>query len=112
MRPFKKMSTSFLKKSGGSDNNAIPNQDIEGGSRVRNQSWTRTCKLDRQFGILDAILLSLIMEEHTLGNYVNDSFTNLTWVRIITLAISTLRQARTSRRIKLGIASRFSRELT
>lgn len=80
MRPFKKIFKSIFKKNGRSNNNAIQNQEIEGGNRIRIQSWTHTANWTDN---LDAILLSLMTEEHTLGNSVNGSFINLASIRII-----------------------------
>nr|CAD1839576.1 unnamed protein product [Ananas comosus var. bracteatus] len=52
----------------GVDKNPIPSGDREGSGRVCNQIWTRTANWTEH---LDSILLSIMIEEHTLGNYVN-----------------------------------------
>nr|CAD1822875.1 unnamed protein product [Ananas comosus var. bracteatus] len=60
--------------------NAIPGCDVEGSSRRANQIRTRTANWTDH---VDSILLSILMEEHALGNYVGGSFTRVAWVRIV-----------------------------
>nr|CAD1839494.1 unnamed protein product [Ananas comosus var. bracteatus] len=81
----------------GVDKNPIPSGDREGSGRVRNQIWTRTANWTEH---LDSILLSIMMEEHTLGNYVNGSFTQVAWVRIISSFNSKSNQNLSKNQIK------------
>nr|CAD1823078.1 unnamed protein product [Ananas comosus var. bracteatus] len=43
-------------------------------TRVRSGNWTE---------IMDSAMLNVMIEEHTLGNFVNGSFTPLAWIRMI-----------------------------
>nr|CAD1835401.1 unnamed protein product [Ananas comosus var. bracteatus] len=60
--------------------NATPGCDVEGSSRRANQIRSRTANWTDH---VDSILLSILMEEHALGNYVGGSFTRVAWVRIV-----------------------------
>ncbi|XP_020085450.1 uncharacterized protein LOC109708214 [Ananas comosus] len=79
MRPNHILSKSNKNKSRGMDN-AIPGCDVEGSSRRANQIRSRTANWTDH---VDSILLSILMEEHALGNYVGGSFTRVAWVRIV-----------------------------
>nr|CAD1831605.1 unnamed protein product [Ananas comosus var. bracteatus] len=69
MRPGKRLSSkSFVNQGMGVDNNRIHSGDIGGSSRGRNQTYTRTANWTDH---LDSILLSIMMEEHALGNNDN-----------------------------------------
>ncbi|XP_020088015.1 uncharacterized protein LOC109710013 [Ananas comosus] len=43
-------------------------------TRVRSGNWTE---------VMDSAMLNLMTEEHVLGNFVNGSFTPLSWIRIV-----------------------------
>ncbi len=80
MHPFKKHSKSIQKK--GVVFEASPNEigNLDDSNRMRPQTQTRTQTWTDN---LDASLLCLLTEKHTLGNNVNGSFTNLALIRIV-----------------------------
>nr|CAD1821536.1 unnamed protein product [Ananas comosus var. bracteatus] len=79
MRPNHILSKSNKNKPRGMDN-ATPGCDVEGSSRRPNQIRSRTANWTDH---VDSILLSLLMEEHALRNYVEGSFTRVAWIRIV-----------------------------
>lgn len=81
MPPLKKPSKSAHKNTVAFQSTPMQNVHVEGSSRLPNQSWKRTPNWTDS---MDATMLSLLTEEHALGNYTNGSFTNVAWIRIIT----------------------------
>nr|CAD1836389.1 unnamed protein product [Ananas comosus var. bracteatus] len=80
MSPVKKSSTLVHKKGVVFESTPTENLQIDGSSRLHNQTWKQTPNWTHS---LDASMLSWLIEENVLGNYINRSFTNVAWTRII-----------------------------
>nr|CAD1844366.1 unnamed protein product [Ananas comosus var. bracteatus] len=93
----KKPSKSAHKKGVVFETTQMKNLHVEDSSRLHNQSWKRTPNWTDN---MDATMLSLLTEEHALGNYTNGSFTNVAWIRIITDFNSRINMNLTREQIK------------